>query len=340
MEYHYPANSSSQQAQYSGYAGHTTAPAPPHNNFAPHPMNYALHHGQQPHYQQPSVFPPPVQMPVSYQVQNSSPPVDHFGILPEIPELSAQDEFDTSWEAFVFPSSGTEQCGNDHGHGSSYPSHATESHHGTPGTMGPASLPQASQTGPSTCTYCEGTYFGIHTLHVKNECTSQLICKRRTAFFAEPYNLRMHQRSPPDHTGLTACDKNLRVVEDCLARGIDVPKLRGRLQPVIDPNQPPKQRTPFPAPRPSRSKRASGSVSKIYTCYHCGLPPPKGETLLDHVSRTCQKRPAHLTCKRCDTTFPELASLTRHLSEIPDSSGRTCCDRNLEWVAREAARKA
>ncbi|KAJ8519717.1 hypothetical protein ONZ45_g3343 [Pleurotus djamor] len=299
-------------------------------------MNYGRYQEQQPFYQQPPLLPPNV--PALHWNGGQGPssiPTDHFGILPELPEgfTPSQD-----WDSLTFPLSDRVTID----HSPTHPSPANGEQTSISETAKSVLLLQAPERRHAhTCPYCKAQCSGTLNEHLKSECTMKhpFMCERCTATFINQRGLQVHQRLLPDYTGLTACDKNIQVVEACFAQGIDVPKLRGRRYPELLPkrakNPYPDNMSPSSPPPPPPDPKPVISI-----CTRCNLPIPDGESKLHHATKTCPMRPGPPTCKRCHTTFSRMQDLRRHEKMLPDRHGLSACDKIIDKTLCEAGENA
>ncbi|KAJ8502405.1 hypothetical protein ONZ45_g11793 [Pleurotus djamor] len=237
--------------------------------------------------------------------QVSSIPINHFGVLPDLPELpnvsTASEEWDLdAWEAFV--STAPEHNSNDHD--PPHTSLASTKESTVSETPDSAPLPQNSEQPAETCPHCNKRYLWTLTVHLINECTAteRFVCEHCNAAFLSKRSLRRHQRSP--YNGVTACSNKRQ---------------------EIDSDRPPLLPPPPPVPR-----------SDTFICPRCNLPIPDGESQLHHATTTCEKRPSPYICNRCHTTFSRLSGLRKHEGILPDKNGLTRCDKTMKKNVRKA----
>ncbi|KAJ8519753.1 hypothetical protein ONZ45_g3359 [Pleurotus djamor] len=298
MEYYYPANESTHQTRYPSYAGHAGVPYP---NDVPHPVNdnHSLYHEQQPLYQLPPPLPPSTQAPEWNEVQGSTNPSNHFGVLPELPSVSApSSDWDfATWEAFIAATTGP----NSNDHGVSPSSLTSMEQSNVSATENSASLPQVREQPGGICPHCKGQYNSTLTVHLKSECTmsDRFTSQRRPPASVHRHPPRGHHHPAPYDNEFTTCDKNLQTNEG------EAPDMY----------------------RTSRRPPPRITKSIISICHRCNLPFPDGESQLHHAMRTCPMRSAQFKCQRCQTPFPRRKDLSRHEKMLPDRNGLTACDK-------------
>ncbi|KAJ8503447.1 hypothetical protein ONZ45_g10844 [Pleurotus djamor] len=224
-------------------------------------MSPTLYRKPQPHGPHPPPF-PPIIAPLSplNGVQTLVAPSNDFATLPKLPTNPA-DRNSTRQEVMTNPYNI-----NDHAR-----------------RLPALLLPLSEGDDPliPTCGRCNLPFSGKLDDHIKDECPMKVIsiCTRCTATFACRDNLRAHQRMRPDPEGLTSCDKNIMMIKECSARGIEIPELRGKHPKILGPRE---WKTPGP---PVVSK------PNVRICPQCNLEVPEDETFPDHILKTCTNRP-------------------------------------------------